>query len=97
MNDNTVPRLYYKCISNELYDDTVAFWTVGKLYPVDTGSVYSKSPAHWWTPGKLYSVEDDGIRDDEGDFHELKQLAWYPQKFKLLWLLPDGTELEALE
>lgn len=52
-----------------------------------------------WTPCKLYPVTLSGNAwNDEGGLYRTSILAdQIPGSFKLIWLLPDGTELEALE
>ena len=63
-----------------------------------------KSDVGWWEPGRLYQVTDgDIIRDSDG--RDDRRLNWnvdlimknHSFEFTPIWLLPDGTELEALE
>lgn len=59
----------------------------------------STIPFHRWTKGKLYPVtHNDTVWDDDGGLYSALVLAReLKDEFKLVWLLPDGTELEALE
>ena len=51
---------------------------------------------NWWTVGKLYPIVNGVISDDLGDGYYVHQHD-FSRRFIAVWLLPDGTELEALE
>lgn len=60
----------------------------------------------WWTAGKLYPVENGRVfSDDKGSVQFSDWSASGLEKannggignFAFVWVLPDGTELEALE
>jgi hypothetical protein len=53
----------------------------------------------WWTVGKLYPlVNGDIIDDDDYPWRALTvESGRADADFTPVWLLPDGTELEALE
>jgi hypothetical protein len=51
-----------------------------------------------WTIGKLYPVVGDMVRNDVGgSFGTANLLRRIFSTFKLVWVWPDGTELEVLE
>jgi len=51
-----------------------------------------------WTIGKLYPVVGDRVHNDLGDSYGTGNLLRRIfSTFKLVWVWPDGTELEALE
>lgn len=53
----------------------------------------------WWTVGKLYHVIDSTVADDD-DYPWREHVVAGGKAdavFTPIWLLPDGTELEALE
>jgi hypothetical protein len=62
------------------------------------------SERRWWTAGKLYPVVDGVVVDDDPTvFHKdrlwtLAQMEHVTSAtFVEVWILPDGTELEAVE
>jgi hypothetical protein len=55
------------------------------------------NPAAAFTVGKLYELTTDNrgcriVRDDDK-----ADIDYYPDRWQEVWILPDGTELEALE
>ena len=64
-------------------------------------------PCDWWKVGKLYPVVDDTITADPSPSGKSVNFGPHPVaralngnlagRFTAVWILPDGTELEALE
>jgi hypothetical protein len=52
-----------------------------------------------WSPDKLYPIKSgDTVTDDDGGkYYASKLPQLIGSHFKLVWVWPDGTELEALE
>ena len=58
-----------------------------------------RTKRRWWTEGRRYRVQDDKIYDDDSTECRwpISTLKDSMGQFIFVWLLPDGTELEALE
>lgn len=75
------PKLHLKCLTSNR-----SWWTAGKLYPVGNGRVVSDDSGDWGSLG-LSDWSASGLeKTNNGGIG----------KFAFVWLLPDGTELEAL-
>jgi hypothetical protein len=76
------PKLYMKCTAHSTPND---WWTVGKLYPVEDNRITSDP-----SPSNSSIVNSYDI--DRSVLSGRVSADFIP-----VWLLPNGTELEALE
>ena len=75
------PQLHLKCTGRNRHND---WWVIGKLYPVVDGAVYATpSPS-----GKSVFLGPHPVARALG--------GHLSGDFVAVWVLPDGTELEAL-